>query len=93
MAAARPLIRELELSDEVVTRRARLAARITAVIEADWRVDRCKRIDFVAEGGVVVAVEPIHYSDPMGKNVTARELEFALTQALPALPWARVQIV
>lgn len=93
MAGPDPLIRELEVSDEVVARRARLAARMTAVIESDWRVDRCRSIDFVAEGGVLVVVELVRISDPKSRNVIARELEFALTQALPVLPWARVQIV
>jgi hypothetical protein len=83
----------LELSDDVLTRRARLAARLTAVIESDWRVDRCTRIDFVDEGGALLVVELIRLSDPMSRNVIARELEFAVTQALPPLPWVRVQIV
>jgi hypothetical protein len=83
----------LQLSDDLITRRARLAARMTAVIEADWRVDRCTRIDFYDDGGALLVVELIRHSDPKSRNVIARELEFAVTQALPALPWARVQIV
>jgi hypothetical protein len=83
----------LELSDDVVTRRARLAARLTAVVEADWRVDRCARIEFVDEGGAMVAVELIRRDDAQSRNAIARELEFAIVKALPALAWARVQIV
>lgn len=83
----------IHVSDDLLTRRARLAARMTAVIEADWRVDRCMRIDFYDEGGALLVVELIRQSDPMSRNVIARELEFAVTQALPALPWARVRIV
>lgn len=80
----------LQLSEDIVVRRARLAARLTAVIEADWRVERCKSIEFVDEGGALVAVELVRRSDPQSRNAIARELEFAITQALPALSWARV---
>ena len=83
----------LELSNDVVVRRARLAARLTAVIEADWRVDRCRSIEFVDEGGAIVAVELVRRSDVQSRNAIARELEFAVAQALPALRWAGVQVV
>jgi hypothetical protein len=83
----------VELSDCVIARRARLAARITAVIEADWRVERCRRIDFSTEGGALLSVELTREGDARSRRAIARELELTITAALPALPWARVQIV
>jgi hypothetical protein len=80
-------------SDGVITRRAWLAGRLTDVIEADRRVERCKRIDFAADGAALVTVELVPDSDAKSRAAIARELEFALAQALPALAWARVQFV
>jgi hypothetical protein len=82
-----------ELNDGVITRRARLAERTTQVIEADRRVSRCKRLDFSDGGGALLTVELVPDSDAKSREAIARELEFAISQAVPALPWARVQIV
>lgn len=83
----------LQLSDEVVARRTRLAERMTEVVEADRRVGRCKRIDFSAEGGALLTVELVTGNDATSRHAIARELEFAITLALPGLGWARVQVV
>jgi hypothetical protein len=82
----------LQVSDEVVARRTRLAERMTEIIEADRRVGRCKRIDFSVEGGAQLTVELVTGSDATSRHSIARELEFAITQAFPALLWARVQV-
>jgi hypothetical protein len=140
------------MSDGLITARARIAQKMTEVIESDRRVRRCKRIDFVGEGGALqeadeglpsdlwppcgasalsapvllahastmrslrcssppsicttwgpnlstsplvslVGVELVPDSDAKSRDVIARELEFAVCQAVPALPWARVQVV
>ena len=82
----------VELSDSVITRRARLAERLTTMIEADHRVRKCKSIDFSNEGGALLTVELIPNSGAISREAIARELEFAISQAEPALPWARVQV-
>ena len=83
----------IELSDFMIPRRARLAERMTEVIEADPRVEICKRIEFAPDGGAQLAVKLVPGSDAKRRDVVARELEFAISQAVPELPWARVQIV
>jgi hypothetical protein len=83
----------LELNDGVITRRARLAEKLTAMIEGDHRVRKCKRIDFSNEGGALLVVELVPNSGAISREAIARELEFAISQAEPALPWARVQVV
>jgi hypothetical protein len=83
----------IELSDGLITRRARLAERMAERVEADRRVDRCKRIDFSHDGGALLAVELLPTSDAKSLEAVARELEFAISQAEPALPWIRVQVV
>lgn len=81
------------VDDGVLSRRARLAQKVTELIEADRRVARCKRVDFSHEGGVMVAVELIARGDAASQGSIARELEFTIATATPALPWANVQIV
>jgi hypothetical protein len=83
----------LQLNDEVVARRARLAERMTNLVEADRRVDRCKRVDFSPEGGALLSVELAAGSDAASRHAIARELEYAIAHAIPSLSWARVQIV
>jgi hypothetical protein len=83
----------VELSDALIARRARLAERMTELIESDRRVDGCASIDFALEGGAVLAVRLVPKSDAKSSEVIARELEFAITEALPGLPWVRVQVV
>jgi hypothetical protein len=82
----------LELNDGVIARRARLAERFTGMVEADLRVRKCKRIDFSNEGGALVVVELIPNSGAISREAIARELEFAISQTEPALPWVRVQV-
>jgi hypothetical protein len=82
----------LELSDEVIARRAHLAERVTDVIDADRRVRRCRRIDFSNDGGALLTVELVPDSDAKSREAIARELEFVVSQALAALPWVRVQL-
>jgi hypothetical protein len=82
----------VELSDTIITRRARLADRLTTMIEADHRVRKCRRLDFSNEGGALVTVELIPNSGAISRESIGRELEFAISQAEPALPWARVQV-
>ncbi len=81
------------LDDALFSRRAWLAEKVTELIEADRRVGRCKRVDFSNEGGVIVGVELITYGDAASRGSIARELEFAISEAMPALPWATVRIV
>ncbi len=83
----------LRMSDGLITARARIAQKMTEVIESDPRVLRCKRIDFVGDGGALIGVELVPDPDAKSRDVIARELEFAVCQAVPALPWTRVQIV
>jgi hypothetical protein len=83
----------VELSDIVITRRARLAEKLTAMVEGDHRVRKCRRIDFSNEGGALVVIELIPNSGVISRAAIARELEFAISQAEPALPWTRVQVV
>jgi hypothetical protein len=83
----------LELSDQVISRRARLAGGISDALASDLRVRHCKRIDFADDGGVLVAVELIPSADAKNRDVIARELEFAISEAVPALAWTRVQVV
>jgi hypothetical protein len=87
------MTRLLDLSDQVISRRALIAEGISKAIASDLRVRRCKSIDFADDGGVMVAVELIPSADAKNRDVIARELEFAVAEAVPALPWARVQIV
>jgi hypothetical protein len=82
----------VELSDSVITRRARLAEKLTAMIEGDHRVRKCRRIDFSNEGGALVMIELIPNSGAISREAIARELEFAISQSEPALPWVRVQV-
>lgn len=81
----------VQLSDNAITLRARLADIMTEIVEVDGRVRRCKRIDFADEGGVVLTVElvPARYAT-IGEAI-ARELELTIKQRLPMLPWARVE--
>jgi hypothetical protein len=65
---------------------------MTNLIEADRRVRRCKRIDFAEDGGALLTVGLFPDSDATSREAIARELEFAISHAEPALPWARVQI-
>ena len=81
------------VDDGVMTRRVRVAEKVTQLIESDRRVSRCKRVDFSNEGGLVVGVELITYGDAASRGSIARELEFAISDAIPALPWATVRIV
>jgi hypothetical protein len=74
-------------------RRARLAERMTELVESDRRVGRCKRVVFSHEGGAMVAVELVALGDAASRGSIARELEFVIADAMPALPWASVQIV
>jgi hypothetical protein len=83
----------VELSDSIIARRAHLAEKLTALIEADLRVRKCKSIDFSNEGGALLTLELIPNSGAISREAIARELEFAISQAEPALPWARVQVV
>ena len=83
----------LRMSDGLITARVRIAQKMTEVIESDRRVWRCKRIDFVGDGGALIGVELVPDPDAKSRDVIARELEFAVCQAVPALPWARVQVV
>jgi hypothetical protein len=82
----------VELSDSVITRRARLAEKLTAMIEGDHRLRKCRRIDFSNEGGALVVIELIPNSGAISREAIARELEFAISQAEAALPWVRVQV-
>jgi hypothetical protein len=82
-----------ELNDLVFNRRARLAEKMTEVVESDRRVGLCKRVVFSYEGGAMVAVELARDGDAASRGSIARELEFAIAEAMPALPWASVQIV
>jgi endonuclease YncB( thermonuclease family) len=82
-----------ELNDFLFSRRARLAERMTELVESDRRVGRCKRVVFSYEGGAMVAVELVAAGDAASRGSIARELEFAIAEAMPALPWASVQIV
>jgi hypothetical protein len=82
----------IELSDSTINARARLADALAALIEADPRVRRWRRVEFAEDGGAVVVVE-LHL-DRVGTSgaVIARELEFSAKRALPKLPWVRVQV-
>jgi hypothetical protein len=82
----------VELSDSVITRRVRLAEKVTGMVEADHRVRKCRRIDFSNEGGLLLVIELIPNSGAISRKAIARELEFAISQAEPALPWVRVQV-
>jgi hypothetical protein len=81
------------MSDGLINARARIAERITEVIESDRRVRRCKRIDFTNGGGALLAVELVPGSDAKSREAVARELEFFVGEAVPALRWTRVQVV
>jgi hypothetical protein len=78
--------------DETITMRARLAGLMTEAIEADPRVLRCKRIDFLDHGGVQLGVELVPAFQAGSRRAIARELELAITRAFPTLPWTRVGI-
>jgi hypothetical protein len=82
----------IELSDSTINARARLADALAAVIDADPRVRRWRRVEFAEDGGAMVVIE-LH-RDPSGiaGSIIARELEFAAQRALPKLPWVRVQL-
>jgi hypothetical protein len=82
-----------EMDDLMFNRRARLAEKMTELVESDRRVGRCKRVDFSNEGGAMVAVELVRHADAASRGAIARELEFAIAEAMPALAWASVQIV
>jgi hypothetical protein len=82
-----------EMNDLMFNRRARLAEKMTELVERDRRVGRCKRVDFSSEGGAMVAVELVRPADAASRGAIARELEFAIADAMPALAWASVQIV
>jgi|GEM_PF-4807318 len=81
------------MNDFLFNRRARLAEKMTELVESDRRVGRCKRVVFSYEGGATVAVELAADGDAASRGSIARELEFAIAEAMPALPWASVQIV
>jgi hypothetical protein len=83
----------VELSDSLIARRAHQAERMTELMDSDRRVGRCTSIDFALEGGAVLAVTLVPKSDAKSSEAIARELEFAITEALPGLPWVRVQVV
>jgi hypothetical protein len=82
-----------EMNDFVFNRRARLAEKMSVLIESDRRVGRCKRVVFSSEGGAIVAVELRADGDAASRGSIARELEFVIAEAMPALPGASVQIV
>ena len=75
----------VELSDSVITRRARLAERLTTMIEADHRVRKCKSIDFSNEGGALLTVELIPNSGAISREAIARggELRSSLGRERP----------
>jgi hypothetical protein len=81
-----------EPSDGTISARARLADALAAVIEADSRVRRWRRVEFAEDGGAVVVVELHHDSGGIASEVIARELEFTAKSGLPKLPWVRVQV-
>jgi sporulation protein YlmC with PRC-barrel domain len=94
--AGRPvssMIQVVGLGDEMIVRRARLAERLTQVIEADQRVQRCRRIVFTHEGGALLEVELVHDFDAASRETIGRELESSIRQAVVALPWSRIHIV
>jgi hypothetical protein len=77
--------------DLTINTRARLAHRLTHLVEIDHRVRRCRLIEFAEDGGVLLALElPAGIGQTAG-HVIARELELQLAARLPALPWVRVQ--
>jgi hypothetical protein len=82
-----------DVNEFLFNRRARLAEKMTELVERDRRVGRCKRVVFSTEGGAMVAVELAGNGDAASRGSIARELEFAIAEAMPALPWASVQIV
>lgn len=82
-----------DVNEFLFNRRARLAEKMTELVESDRRVGRCKRVVFSYEGGAMVAVELVADGDAASRGSIARELEFAIAKAMPALPWASVQIV
>jgi hypothetical protein len=84
---------QVNLSDDVIARRASLAERLTTVIESDERVRRCKRIVFTHEGGALIEVELVHDPDTASRQAIANSLEIAIKRAVAALPWLRIQIV
>ena len=63
------------------------------MVEREWRVGCCERVVFSSEGGTMVAVELARDGDAASRGAIARELEFAIAEAMPALPWASVQVV
>jgi endonuclease YncB( thermonuclease family) len=82
-----------DVNEFLFNRRARLAEKMTELVESDRRVGRCKRVVFSYEGGAMVAVELVGDGDAASRGSIARELEFAIAEAMPALPWASVQVV
>jgi len=80
------------LSEITIGARARFAETIARVIDADGRVRRWRKIEFAEDGGAQVVVELRAGSSGIAREVIARELEFAVTTALPQLPWVRVQL-
>lgn len=64
--------------DLAISALARLAQRLTHLVEVDHRVRRCRVIDFADDGGVLLCIELQRGTDPMPCRVIARELEFAL---------------
>jgi hypothetical protein len=81
----------VELSDVAINARARLADALTKLIEADLRVRRWRRIEFLEDGGALVVVELHPVPGKIAGEVIARELEFDLATRLPSLLWVRVQ--
>lgn len=71
--------------------RARLAEKLTSLVESDGRVSKCRVIDFAQDGGVLLAVDLRPGLDRMAGKALARELEFELAMKLPALLWVRVE--
>jgi hypothetical protein len=83
----------VELGDDaVIIARARLAEKMALVIQRDPRVRRWLRVEFAPDGGTQVVIELRDNRSRIGGEVIARELEFAVARALPALPWVRVQV-
>jgi hypothetical protein len=81
-----------EPSDLTIRTRARLAGALAAVVEADPRVRRWRRLDFADDGGAVLAIELRGGPDATARQVIARELEFLAAVAVPRLAWVRIQV-
>lgn len=81
----------IELSERVISERARLADALANLVKADSRVRRCRRLEFADDGGTLVVVELIPGLGKIAAEVIARELEFELARALPRIPSVRVQ--